>query len=71
MCRSLSTPEHGTLVAGLIALVYHGRTVSGIAEQLSRNRKTISTYRARVLEKLSLRNNADLARYAVKHQLLE
>lgn len=42
-----------------------GYTVGGIAEHLNLSVKTVSTYRARVLEKLNLRNNADLARYAL------
>ena len=55
----------------VIRLLGGGRTVSEIAELLALNRKTVSTYRARVLDKLDLRNNADIARYAVQHQLLE
>ena len=39
--------------------------MSSIAEELNLSAKTVSTYRARVLEKLNLRNNADLARYAL------
>lgn len=42
-----------------------GETVGGIAEHLNLSVKTVSTYRARVLEKLNLRNNADVARYAL------
>jgi len=73
ICVVAETPhEHlAERELAVIRLLGGGRTVSEIAEQLSRNRKTISTYRARLLEKLSLCNNADLARYAVKHQLLE
>ncbi len=47
-----------------------GRTVSEIADTLSLSVKTVSTYRSRVLEKLGLRTNADLARYAVAKGLV-
>ena len=33
--------------------------------------KTISTYRARILEKMGMKNNAQLMRYAMEHQLVE
>jgi two-component system invasion response regulator UvrY len=48
-----------------------GKTVSEIAKQLSLSVKTISTYRSRVLEKMHLKNNAELMRYAVTYQLFE
>jgi DNA-binding NarL/FixJ family response regulator len=42
-----------------------GKTVSQVATELSLSSKTISTYRARLLEKLKLRTTADLIRYAI------
>jgi len=48
-----------------------GKTVSEISRQLSLSVKTISTYRARLLEKMNLKNNAELMRYAVTHHLFE
>lgn len=48
-----------------------GRTVSDIAARLSLSVKTISTYRARVLEKLGARSTADLVRYALAQGLIE
>lgn len=47
-----------------------GETVSEIADALALSVKTVSTYRSRVLEKLHLRTNADLAHYALRHQLI-
>lgn len=44
-----------------------GKTVSEVAEELSLSVSTISTYRARLLEKLALNNNAELTRYALDH----
>ena len=48
-----------------------GHAAVDIAAELNLSPKTVSTYRARVLTKLSLRTNADLARYAVEQDLLE
>jgi DNA-binding NarL/FixJ family response regulator len=45
-------------------------TVSEIAGELALSVKTISTYRSRLLEKMSLGNNAQLMRYAVDHSLV-
>lgn len=46
-----------------------GKTVSEIADELSLSVNTISTYRARLLEKLGLNNNAELTRYAIDQGL--
>lgn len=48
-----------------------GRTVSEIAEQLALSVKTISTYRTRILEKLRLKHNADIMRYALNEKLVD
>lgn len=45
------------------------RTVTEIAGSLKLSVKTISTYRSRILEKMLLRNNAELMRYAIKKKL--
>lgn len=47
-----------------------GKSVSEIAEQLSLSITTISTYRSRVMEKMNMRSNAELARYAFENKLL-
>jgi DNA-binding NarL/FixJ family response regulator len=47
-----------------------GKTVSKIAEEICLSVNTISTYRARILEKLALNNNAELTRYALDHNLV-
>lgn len=47
-----------------------GKTVSEIGEELSLSVNTISTYRARLLEKLALNNNAELTRYALDNGLV-
>jgi DNA-binding NarL/FixJ family response regulator len=48
-----------------------GKTLTEIAEALSLSAKTVSTYRARLLEKLNLKTNAELMRYAIEHELIE
>jgi RNA polymerase sigma factor (sigma-70 family) len=53
----------------VLKLVGEGKTVSEIAELLSLSVATISTYRTRLLEKLQLKNNAELTRYAIDHKV--
>lgn len=47
-----------------------GKTVSEIAEEIALSVNTVSTYRTRILEKLSLNNNAELTRYAFDNHLI-
>ena len=53
----------------VLRLIGSGKAPTDIAEQLALSIKTVSTYRARVLEKLNLRTTADLIRFTVDHQL--
>jgi DNA-binding NarL/FixJ family response regulator len=53
----------------VLRLIASGKMVSEIAKELSLSVKTISTYRTRILEKMGMRNNAELMRYAMQHQL--
>lgn len=53
----------------VIELMSKGRTLSGIADELSLSPKTISTYRERILEKLNLNTTSDLIRYAINNGL--
>ena len=55
----------------VLRMIASGKTVSRIAEELSLSVKTISTYRTRILQKMGLRNNAELMHYAMQHQLVE
>jgi DNA-binding NarL/FixJ family response regulator len=55
----------------VLCLIASGQSVSDIGRQLSLSVKTVSTYRSRVLEKLGLRHNAEVTRYAIKHGLVE
>jgi len=47
-----------------------GKSVSVIADQYSLSATTVSTYRARILEKMAMRTNADLTRYALEKKLI-
>jgi len=52
-------------------LIASGKTLTEIAQQLSLSVKTISTYHTRILEKMRLKNNSELIRYACEHHLVE
>ena len=54
----------------IFLLLATAKTVSEIAESLALSSKTISTYRSSILEKMHLRNNAELMQYAVEKQLM-
>lgn len=54
-----------------LRLIASGKSLSVISEELSLSPKTVSVYRARLLEKLDLRNNSDLTRYAIKNKLVD
>ena len=64
--ESLSDREYQVL-----RLLGAGHSVSDIARALDLSVKTVSTYRARVLEKLGMRGTAELMRYAIENSLLE
>ena len=64
--ETLSNREYQTL-----CLIASGLPVSAIADKLSLSVKTISMYRARMLQKMQLKNNAELTHYAIKHGLVE
>ncbi len=48
-----------------------GRSVTEIANDLCLSAKTVSTYRARLLEKMNFKTNADLTQYAVRNNLMQ
>jgi two-component system invasion response regulator UvrY len=54
----------------VLCLIASGKTVSEIADGVNLSVTTISTYRARILEKMGLKNNAELTRYAMQHGLV-
>lgn len=54
----------------VMKMLAEGRSISEIAQQLNLGVTTISTYRSRILEKMNLRTNADLTRYALENELI-
>jgi two-component system, NarL family, invasion response regulator UvrY len=55
----------------VLRLIASGKTVGDIAHQLALSVKTVSTYRARILEKMGMSNNAELMRYAIENKLVD
>ena len=51
-------------------LIATGKSVSDIAAQLSLSVTTVSTYRSRIMEKMRMRSNAELTRYALEKELI-
>jgi DNA-binding NarL/FixJ family response regulator len=54
----------------VLRMIAGGQTVSQIADELSLSVKTVSTYRARIMEKMNLSTNADLIHYAINNKLV-
>jgi DNA-binding NarL/FixJ family response regulator len=63
--QKLSDRELQTLV-----MIASGKRLSDIAEELMLSPKTVSVYRARVLEKLALSNNSEMTVYAIRNGLV-
>ena len=64
--EALSTREFQVM-----QLLAAGKTVKEIAADVSLSFKTVSTYRTRILAKLSLQSNVAIARYALQHRLVD
>jgi DNA-binding NarL/FixJ family response regulator len=55
----------------ILRRLVHGKSVNEIADELSISNKTVSTHKARLMQKMNFHNNAELVRYAVAHGLVE
>lgn len=67
-------PPHETLSDRefqVMQLIASGKPLTEIAEELSLSAKTVSTYRTRLLEKMNLKTNAEIVRYAIENGLVE
>ena len=67
-------PRHATLSDRefqTLRLIAAGRKLSEIASDMALSAKTVSVYRARLLEKLNMKTNAELTRYALENRLVE
>lgn len=50
--------------------IAQGKSIKDISSELYLSEKTISTYRSRILEKMNLKNNAEIIYYAIRHKLI-
>lgn len=67
-------PAHATLSDReyeTMRLIASGKSLSQIAAEMHLSAKTVSVYRARLLEKMRLKNNSELIHYALKNQLVD
>jgi two-component system invasion response regulator UvrY len=74
LSKNPTGPDHHTLSERefeVLVLLAQGQSVKNIAQSLTLSIKTISTYRARLLDKLQLSTTAELIRYALNHHLVE
>jgi len=55
----------------ILSLLARGKTVNDIALELAISNKTVSTHKARLMQKMNFRSNAELVRYGVTHGLVE
>jgi DNA-binding NarL/FixJ family response regulator len=72
--RGSDRPPHETLSDRefvVMRLIASGKTIMEIGSALSLSDKTISTYRARLLEKMGMKTNAELTRYAIQNKLVD
>ncbi len=74
LARPAQQPLHESLSAReleVLLLIGTGKTNSQIAEVLHVSATTVSTYRARILEKMEMTTSAELMNYVVRHQLVD
>jgi two-component system, NarL family, invasion response regulator UvrY len=55
----------------VLRMIAEGKTVKNIADEISLSVKTVSTYRARILEKMGMKTTADLIRFAIRSRLVD
>jgi DNA-binding NarL/FixJ family response regulator len=72
--KGADLPVHELLSARefqVLRMIAQGKTVKNIADEISLSVKTVSTYRARILEKTDKKTTAELIRYALEAQLVD
>lgn len=55
----------------VLCMIAQGKLITQIAEELHLSTNTISTYRSRILEKMRMKKNAELIRYAIKNRIVD
>jgi len=71
--KAPARPPHETLSNRefeVMCLIASGKTVGEIADRLSLSDRTISTHRARILEKMEMKTNAELTHFAIQNKLV-
>ncbi|MGC2064282.1 MAG: response regulator transcription factor [Thermodesulfovibrionales bacterium] len=74
LTASSDTPPHERLSNRefqVLRMIASGKSLKEIGGEISLSPKTIGTFRTRILQKLNLTGNAELVRYALKHELFE
>ena len=78
LARGVMPQTHGPLHSTLsdrefqvLRMIVSGKSVSEIAQELNLSVKTVSTHKARIMEKMGMSNQAELIRYALTHKLLD
>jgi two-component system invasion response regulator UvrY len=74
LSEDATRPVHETLSERefeVLKMIASGKTNAQIAEELHLSATTVSTYRARILEKMRMGTNAELMRYALKNRLID
>lgn len=64
--KTLSDREYQVML-----MIASGKTATQISQKLYLSVKTVSTYRARILEKMGMKSNAELMRYAIENRLID
>ncbi len=70
----IKKPLHETLSDRefqIMRMIASGKTMNEIADELSLSSKTVYTYRARILEKMGMKNNMEVTHYATTHGLVD
>jgi len=72
--KDANAPVHSSLSTRefqIFCKLAHGAAINHIAEELHLSVKTVSTYRARILEKMGFKSNADITAYALRHGVIQ
>jgi DNA-binding NarL/FixJ family response regulator len=73
LSKDINKPSHELLSdreLQILQLIASGKTAKKISSELFLSVNTISTYRARILSKLNLKTNAELARFAIENAII-
>jgi len=77
LASKLASPETSSLHGKLsdrefqiMCLIASGKSLKEIGSTLCISGKTVSSYRVRILQKMNMKTNADLTRYALEHHLV-